>query len=566
MINSLAGRVTKPDARQESAADAMQRISKLGMSPRQQELNHLWAWYRCQNYAARRVDWNGREVSDAIEHEAIASAGFIPPGFYDAGATFPLKFRRPTAPYRMVKVIVDRFTGLLFSERHNPRIICEGDTDTEDYVTALAEASRLWPAMILARTYGGAMGTVAVGFQFIDGRPSVEVHDPRWTTPDFKDRQNLILRGIDKRYMYPVEEKNPENGEYEAVWYWYRRTIDEQSDVLYEPVLVGDGNEPEWVEQSRVEHNLGFCPVIWVQNLPVQDDIDGDSDCVGVYDMIEAVDALLAQANKGVISNSDPTLNIVTDADMSEVQKGSDNALKLPAGSSAGYLEISGSGPTSAMSLADKFRQLILEVAQCVLDHPDMSQRTATEIERVYSSMIMKADVMREQYGEKMIRPLMEMMLVSARTITEPRVNSDSGAIERGTITLPPRVMKGADGSVTRVERKPGMGESVFLKWPPYFAPMLADVELATRSAATANAAGLLDVEHAVKYIADFFEIDDVAEVLKKVAAEKEKRDAQAEEAAMMAIQNHPTPPPPPQPMPEPGTEPNSEPEPEGEE
>src|SRR5574337_67053 len=276
----------------------MEGIQRLGLSPRQLELNDLWSWYRCQHYDTRKVDWDGRERVVGIDREAIATAGFIPPGFYDAGGqNLPLKFRRPSSPYALAKVVVDRFTGLLFSERRHPQIRCEGDPDTEDYMTALADVGRLWPAMILARTYGGAMGSVAIGFQYVNGKPVFEVHDPRWCVPEFKDRLELKLESIEKRYQYPVEKRD-EQGRWVEVPHWYRRTIDEKSDVLYEPVEVpDDGSEPEWTEQARVDHNLGFCPVVWVQNLPVQDSVDGDPDCLGIFDMIEAIDSLIGQAN-----------------------------------------------------------------------------------------------------------------------------------------------------------------------------------------------------------------------------------------------------------------------------
>ncbi len=209
LIGGIANRLTAGGAQVEDVGEAMQRISRLGMSPRQMMLNHLWSWYRCENYAARRIDWNGREVTDPIEHEAIAHAGFIPPGFYDAGEGYPLKFRKPTAPYRLVRVIVDRFTGLLFSERHHPQVQVDGDPDTEDYVGALIEAGRLWPEMIQARNYGGATGTVALGFQFVDGVIEFESHDPRWCKPTFTDRSKLKLKSIEKKYMYPEELIDP---------------------------------------------------------------------------------------------------------------------------------------------------------------------------------------------------------------------------------------------------------------------------------------------------------------------------------------------------------------------
>jgi hypothetical protein len=523
MLKGLANRLTRKN---ETQAESMARIRRLGLSPRQQRLNHLWAWYCAEHYSNRRVDWNGNQAIDPIDHEAIATAGFIPPGFYDAGSTMPIKFRKPSAPYALVRVIVDRFTGLLFSEQRHPHLHIEGDKDTEEYINSLFEHARMWANMMHARKHGGSMGTACAGFQFLNGKLAIEVHDPRWTEPHFDDRVNLTLESIEKKFMYPVETKDPATGVYQEVPYWYRRIVDKTTDTLFKSVPVGDGEEPEWTVEKQVEHNFGFCPVVWVQNLPVQDDIDGDSDCVGVYDLVETIDALLAQANKGILANSDPTAVIITDAEMAEVRKGSDNAIKLPQGGSANYMEISGSGPKTALELAEQLRKYALEVVQCTLDHANMQQRTATEIERVYSSMLAKADTLREQYGQKLIIPLAEMILSAIRKLGEGKLNPETNMIEKQQIMLPARAV--FNDKTEQIEMLPhslGPGGLVTLQWPRYFEPLLTDVELAARSAIAAKAGQLIDAEHAAKFIAEYFRVEDVPGMLARI--QKETKDQQ---------------------------------------
>lgn len=538
LVEGLTERLTSGGERVENVAEAVQRISNLGMTPRQLMLNRLWAWYRTEQYAARKLDWNGCPELDPIEHEAIAHGGVIPPGFYDAGQNLPIKFRRPTAPYALAKVVVDRFTGLLFSERHHPEFRADGDPDSEDFLQAVVRKGRLWPHMIMARTYGGAMGTVAIGFQFVEGEVEFEVHDPRWCKPQFRDRARLLLKQLEKKYMYPIDELNEARTGYVTNWYWYRRIITETADVLYPPVPVGNGEEPPWdsLEGIRVvEHGFGFCPVVWVQNLPVQDDIDGDPDCLGGYDAIEAIDALLAQANKGVLANCDPTLILSTDAELSEVRKGSDNAIKLPKGDTANYLEIAGSGPKAALELAEKLRKQFLEVVQCVLEHPDVGNRTATEIDRVYSAMISKADVMREQYGEKAILPLMDMVEKAVRQLDQGRADPETGEVVRGQLNLPPRPVVLEGGERFSMPRKLGPGGTPRLQWPKYFEPMLSDVELATRSAIAAKAGRLIDQEHAVKYVAEHYNVKDARSMMESIEREAAaEQDVMAEQALGM--------------------------------
>src|SRR5258708_18391941 len=238
---------------------ALRRIESLGMSPRQQTLNRFWSWFACCRYDARRVDWDGSERVDAVDAEAIATGGVLPGGFYDAGVEFPLKFRRPTAPYNLPRVITNRFTGLLFSESQHPKLRYLGNDVVEDYVNALAEAARLWAAMVQVRTFGGATGSYCMGFKFLDGRPLVEVHDPRWLTPTFKSMETLELAGLEKRWMWPDYILN-DKGEHDEAWYWSRRLIDDTHDVVWNNVPGGNGDDPDgqrWPPDRSAPHGPG---------------------------------------------------------------------------------------------------------------------------------------------------------------------------------------------------------------------------------------------------------------------------------------------------------------------
>jgi hypothetical protein len=517
--------------------DAMEKIRRLGMTPRQQLLNWLWSWYKCAHYEPCKFNWDGSEHADALDHEAIATGQQIPPGFVDAGAqTMPLKFRRPSAPYNLCKVIVDRFTGLLFSERHHPQIRVEGDPETEEYVRALAEAARLWAAMIQARAFGGGQGTVAIGFKFIDGKPLIEIHDARWTHAEWADRTTLTLKGIEKRYQYPREIKDPKTGLYVEVKFWYRRIITDQQDILFKPAIVTE-EEPHWEVEDAVTHGLGFCPVVWVQNLPVVDDVDGDPDCQGIFEIMEGMDQLIAQAHKGTLANCDPTLMVETNADLPEVKKGSSWTLKVPVGGSAGYMEMTGSGSKAALEMVDKLRAFALEVAQCVLEHPQMANRTATEIDRVFSSMLAKADILREQYGEKGVKPLLRMMLKAAAKLAQPETETDEEgnetSVSKGLLLPKKAVKKGDKTTMEELVMGPNaLDAELKLQWPPYFEPVISDVVQSVTAAVQAKAGALIDDEHASKFVAPFFRVEDVSSLLERI--KKETKERQEEMDALM--------------------------------
>lgn len=510
MIGALADRFMSP-------------ASRLGMSERQRRLNHLWAVYLALQYDGRKFDFDGGEASSEIDREAIASAGAIPPGFYDAGQTVPIKFRKPSAPYPLGRVIVNRFTGQLFSERHHPEVRVQGNPAVEKFLTDVVAHSHLWAQAHQARTFGGAMGSVAVGVKLVDGVLEWEVFDPRWTTCKFSDRARFVVSELEVRYQYQQEELDRQTGVWETNRYWYRRVVGRLRDVTFQPAPVGEGDEPEWVEdpEASFDHGLGFCPAVWTQNLPVTDDVDGEPDAQGCFPIFDAIDQLLAVGFKGTLYNADPTTIIKTKGALGDIKKGSENAIKLLPGDEADYLESTGSGAKSASEMADLLRRNALEVSQCVIDHPDTSQRTATEVDRHYEAMWEKVDVLRGQYGERMVKPLLRLFLKILKAL-DKRPDPDGG-VTRAAIRLPGY---GADtGGLTVPDVDPQT--PVELQWPSHERPTVDDAGKAVTAAGLALAGGLIDQEHASRYVAPYFDVADVPKMVAQAQAEKKRRDAE---------------------------------------
>jgi hypothetical protein len=511
-------------------SDVMGRIRRLGMSPRQMELNHLFSIYRAQQYDTCSAEWDGSQKISRIDREAINSGAYIPPGFYDLGAMLPLRFRKPTAPYPLARVIVDRFTSLLFSEKRHPRVKVEDDDATDDYVAALLEASRFWPIWMQARGLGGAMGSVAVGFSILAGKPHLEVFDPRWATPTFVSRTGNELKRLEVLYQYPREIYDGETGVWREVPYWYRRVIDAERDIVYRSIPVTD-EAPVWSIENEVVHGLGEVPVVWVQNTPTQDDADGDSDIHGVLEMLHAIDQLLAQAQIGTIANADPTLVISTDANLPpDLAKGSRAPIQLPSSGKAQYLELQGIGAKAATELADLYRKRVLEACHCVLeDGGDGKQRTATEVERSYAAMIARTDVLREQWAEMGIKPLLCKMLRAIRTVQQGRVGED-GRVVRGVVVIPPHIDRNAEGRIIGKRlREIGEGEVIELVWPAYFEPTITDADVAVKTAAAALAGQLVDQEAAIAYVAPYFHVSDPKAMADRI------QQAAAKQAALVA-------------------------------
>ena len=530
----------------------LDKIRSLGMSPRQQWLSHLWSRFRTLQYESRQVEWDGAEAVSMVDRETMASASSIPPGFYASADSTPLRFRKPLAPYHLFRQIVERFSDLLFSEARHPRVTVPGDEAKEAFVQGVIDASRLWSVMAEARNYGGACGGVPIAFSFVDAKPVVEVLEPFYCFPEFKSRTTMELRRIEIRWMYSSEERN-EKGKWETVHFWYRRIIDQKTDTVWDGVRIpkdkaGDPQEPDWSapqnEPNVSEHGFGFCPVRWIQNTKVQGEPEGEYDCTGSLEMIDRMDHLLAQGLQGVDMNVDPTLMLegVEDSEIPALKKGSYNAIKLPKGS-AKYLEIAGSGPKTAMEWVQQLRAWVLEMSHCVLEDTDGAvQKTATEVVKRYASMHARAGKLREQYGQQGFLPLLEMIVKAARIkqAGRPAQPGEEGGIVRELLQLPPIIDKNEDGSTRLIQRAlPEVESGCQLQavWPAWFDPTPQDAQAATQAASGAMQGGLIDLDHAVEYVAPYYKVDDPATLvaaLKKAKEDKELADRQSMMSGML--------------------------------
>jgi hypothetical protein len=510
------------------------------VSRRARLLSLYWDHYRASLYNRRARDWNGDPLTDPVEHEVIAREMVVPPGFVDVNGTqSPLKFRKPSAPQNLVRQTVRRFTGLLFSAGHHPKIEAQ-DAATTSWLTAAVEVGRLWPRMAIARDMGGGMGTAVVGFTFSRGRPVFEVHDPRWCKAKFATAFSHDVDELEVRYAYSTQEYDHDEECSVEKWWWHRRVIDARRDRLWAKVAVDpDGQEPHWdrVVCKEVEHGFTTCPVAWIQNAPNLESPDGDPDCHGAFDMAAAVDQLVAQANRGILANCDPTLVVNTDDETDgDIAKGSTNALYVSKGGGATYLEINGSGPKAAYDAAEKLEERFCRLVGVTLDQAKQGNRTATEVDKDNSAMWERVDALREQYGELGVKVLLEKLIVAARAITAvaPKRDPKTGKLTRATILLPPeKVIDPETGAVTFKRRAlpdaSTAGAPVLdLTWPPLATPTLADADVAVRAAAAAVNAGFYDNDHAAVFIAPYLKVEDPQAMMRAIRkAEADYQESQ---------------------------------------
>jgi hypothetical protein len=465
--------------------------------------------------------------------------------------TVPILDRRPSAPYRLPKKIVDAFTALLFSDGRFPSLLAPGDAEATDFASAIAKFGELAHAMIQCRMYGGNSGTAAISWCYDNGVPRFETHQAKnLFVHSWRDRNKLMLRHVSEVY---VIHKTGWNGrEFAEIPYWYRRDWTPDADIIFKTVPAEAGKMPEWVVdvERTVEHKDGITHMEWIQNIPAKG-VDGQSDYENMWSQFDSLDALNSTTTYGATKNSDPTLVLGMDPEevsRGGIKKGSDNALIVGESGSAEYLELSGTSIEAGAKQVATIRSQILECTACVI--PDAEQLAAqgmssVAIRAIYAPMLAQCDILRTQYGRS-IKNIVQNMLKVARANAGKTilVQRDGMQVEaRLSTMMPPRVVETdialPDGTVQKqvqyVERNPGKSEELDLIWPDYFPPTPADQSATAMTLQTSTGGkAFVSKQGASEVMARQLGLDPVKEWERINAQAAKEKAAAAEEAAGM--------------------------------
>ncbi len=453
-------------------------------SDRFKSLDRKQSYFDCTQHDYKKYDFDGRIINANSGGSVQATQPLIGE---KAGYYVPLRARRPSTPYRLGRVIPSSFTALLFGDERFPTLTVPMDPKTQDYVQAISIAASLPVRMVRARNLGGSMGTSCLSWAYIDGKPRVRVHNAKYIhVHEWEDRDEFIPRHVIECYQFTKQEWDPGKRRLVTVTYWHRRDWLPNLDLVFLPTRVEAGIEPTFIPdfEKSVQHNDRLCHFVWIQNLP-SDDIDGEPDYEGLYDNFDMLDMMLSVLSRGAVLNLDPTVVLKLDPDAinsSNVRKGSEQALVVGTDGDAKYMELVGSSITAGINLFNKEREAALEVAQCVLLDPDKAAAQGTSSiaqKMLYSPMLAKCDILRDQYASGMKRFLEPMVVVAQKASKTRVIIIDPETLEKHeeirVPILPPKVIKtpavtpGEPDQVKLVPREPGEGQDVDPVWGPYF-------------------------------------------------------------------------------------------------
>lgn len=523
------------------------RARSLIESERYRMLDRKATYYTCTQHDFKKHDFDGRAMPEGNPLLGQPNLASVQSDWY-----VPLRMRRPSAPYRLARVIVDSFTNLVFGYQRWPTIRVPGDSDAEEFVRALVDESGLRTLMIRARTIGGSTGSVGLSWRFFNGKPIVQAHQPRSIyIHEWEDIDRLIPAHVIEIYKFSRNEWDPQKQKFVINWYWFRRDWTPKADIAYKEVRFDQATDPDWQideEKSHI-HGDGFCHFVWIQNLPTEnpENIDGNADYEGLYENFDSLDLLHSTLVRGTTLNLDPTLVLKLDPDIMQrtgMRKGSDNALVVGETGDAHYMELQGSSVQVGTQLFTKMRESTLEVAQCVVPDPNQIGAAGTSsvaLKVVYAPMLGKADILREQY-ERGIADLLTQMLNSARNMdANPTIEEqENGEMieQRYVLDLPPRLERKdvldeageptGEKEDTFVEQTPGRSSRITFDWGDYFLPTAQDQQQTATTLSQLVGGGLLSQESGADLASRVVRIDPRAEWDRIQREQKEKQSQQS--------------------------------------
>jgi hypothetical protein len=502
-------------------------LPELTETRRAKRLERKESYFRASQDDHKRYDWDGR-------YAGYESESPVKPGYVVAYSQ-----RRPCARYDVAKIVVYRLSARLFGSDRAPELRVAAHPDAEDWVKTAADVSRYWLRLLEARDYGGSEGTCTMSFKFSEGKPRIEVHNPRHATVlEWADEDMQVVKSAVVAYKFVKQKWDPVARKLVDRVFYYVRFWDQQREIIWPEVPKASAELPNWDRNTRkleVKHGFGFCPFFWWQNNPRSDDDDGYGDYEGQESTLDEINQILSGNARGTKANQDPTPVIHEDPvvyGQSTVQKGSGHAIVAKGGAS--YLEISGASVEAGIKTVDRLKSAVLDVCGVVDALPDRisaAAQSAQAMRILYAPELAKCDTLREQYGDATVL-ILESIVRAAQILGDDQIE------------LPDRVElgepgeDGEPGEPTVTPRSVPVGEvHLTLNWPPYFAPTWHDIAEASKAAQDASGgSAIISKRTATAAIATMFGVDDIDAEMAAIAADRATAVEEAAEAMKSGV------------------------------
>lgn len=410
----------------------------------------------------------------------------------------PVRQRAPLINYKLGQIIVMRLAAKLMGSRTRPEIRVEDDPNTEAFIKAILQTSRLYSNILEPIRRELASGSVLVRFAIVNGQYKIEHFLGKWCYPEFDDIGNLTACRI--KYIYEDEQdldsqKNPKKK-------WFQMDLGQFVDIMYDNPEAKDQSEPVFQEIERVQHDLGFVQAEWMKPNEKQDTFDGDSLIEPIMGFIDELNYSLSQSSNAVSYNQDPQLAIknMDEEELETLIRSTTKAWNLGKEGEAAFLEASLEGVKTAMDLRDKMKIGVQDLTRVVMLDPEKivgSAQSAKAMEVLHGPMVELVEELRPQL-EKHLQSLILKMAMAT-------------------------LLMNSRGDIVPIEIPVGYvpkSATLTFVWPPIFPLTMQDLQQKVSIASSATGANLISRETATKWLAKDFGVENIDEELAKIAAQ----------------------------------------------
>ena len=372
--------------------------------------------------------------------------------FYDeieggTKASIPITERRPSAQYRLPRMVSRWAARKLFGGRHSPRIVNAAAKPLRR-LEAVAKAIRFWPTMLEA-AYFGSVGSVAVTFRVAEsGGVGLRVWRAKFCDPVLDESGDLAALRV--RYLahgaaLAALGLTPSDSEIDpAALYWFLRDYTREAETTYRPVRDQDwdpvrgfhqqGRSLEPEPSLTFQHGLGFVPGVWIPNLVGGTAPDGACTWEDAIPNSIEIDYTLSQLGRGTRYSAAPQLvvkgAILNVDDQGEFTRGPATYIHLDPdrrdadgttinGGDAKLLEMTGSGTEAGLRLIDRLRDMALEQIAASRKNPEkmhgpLSGRAMEYMDEDSDDLVME---LRSQYGASGALPLLRRIVTASKPL-----------------------------------------------------------------------------------------------------------------------------------------------------
>ncbi len=430
----------------------------------------------------------------------------------DANEPITLSQRQPSVRYNLCRLVSLDAVSLLFSEGRFPAVDCD-DERTRDILAKVVKECRLQGFMGDV-ALSGSIGSACVLMQVLRGRLFFRKLRPEYLTPEWNpEAPDELLRVTDKYKVrgdalksqgYAIAEQDL------MVNHWFQRQWTTDQEIWFVPWTKAQESKPDFapqIDETRtVNHDLGFCPCIWIRNLASDDEIDGACTFEQAIDSQIEVEYQLSQGGKGLKYSSSPELVIREPAMDGDILKGHGQAIVVNENGDAKLLELHGGAIDAIAGFVRLVRELALEAIRGNRSSADKLSvaQSGKALELMHQPLVWLANELRASYGQAGLLPLLQMVVKASEKIAITVAGEEIGTLD---------------------------GKGLDLRWPPMFSPTAHDQVETVTALRTARDGGLLSQETGTRILAEMYDLPDATGELVRIAADEAKALAAAENA-----------------------------------